>query len=135
MGGVGVSVDAGDGEAEGICEGPSLGLGGGWVEVATRPGGAPAKMTRPAWSHSSSQSAATVTSAAMKGLRRAVYKIGAVEVSRDGGFLHRSVLGGAARLNKPIYSGSTESGGQFSAVNDELSGGIAGLSQSLQEEQ
>ena len=93
--------------------------------VATRPGGAPAKMTSPPWSHSSSQSAATVTSAAMKGLRRAVYKIGAVEVSREGGFLHRSVLGGAARLNKPIYSGSTESGGQFSAVNDELSGGMA----------
>lgn len=76
-----------------------------------------------------------MTSAAMKGLRRAVYKIGAVEVSRDGGFLHRSVLGGAARLNKPIYSGNTESGGQFSAVNDELSGGIAGLKASLQEVQ
>ena len=129
-----IPLAAGGGLGAGGLEGPSLGcvdvdVGVGVdvdvdAEVATRPGGAPAKMTSPPWSHSSSQSAETVTSAAMKGLRKAVYRIGAVEVSRDGGFLQRSVLGGAARLKKPISGGSTESGGQFSAVNDELSGGI-----------
>lgn len=45
-------------------------------------------------------------------------------MSRDGGFLHRSVFGGAARLNDPIYSGSAASLGQFKAVKQELSGGM-----------
>jgi len=60
----------------------------------------------------------------MKGLRKAVYRIGAVDVSRLGGLRQRSVLGGAASRNDPIHSG-TESLGMLSAVNDELSGGMA----------
>lgn len=48
-----------------------------------------------------------------------------MDVSREGGFLHRSVLGGAARLKDPIYSGRPASLGRFRAVKDELSGGMA----------
>jgi hypothetical protein len=47
-----------------------------------------------------------------------------VDVSRDGGFLQRSVLGGAARLNEPMNSGSSASLGQFKAVKQDVSGGI-----------
>ena len=90
----------------------------------TCPGGGPANITSPPWSHSNSQSAETVTSAAMKGLRSAVYRIGAVDVSPDGGFLHRSVFGGAARVNDPIHSG-TASSGMLRGVNEELAGGMA----------
>jgi hypothetical protein len=50
--------------------------------------------------------------------------MGAVDVSRDGGFLHRSVFGGAARVNEPIHSG-TASFGIFSGVKEELVGGMA----------
>ena len=49
-----------------------LGLGLGAFGFGTLPGGAPAKITNPPWSHSSSQSALTVTSAAMNGDRNAV---------------------------------------------------------------
>lgn len=90
------------------------------------PGGAPANMTSPPWSHSSSHSAETVTSAAMNGLRNAVYSTGAVDVSREGGFLHKSVFGGAASVNDPIYSGTT-SFGTLRAVKEELAGGISKL--------
>jgi hypothetical protein len=103
-------------------------LGGSMAGVAAAvvmcPGGAPANITSPPWSHSSSQSADTVTSAAMKGLRRAVYRMGAVDVSREGGFLHKSVLGGAATVKEPIHSGTT-SCGMFNGVKEELAGGMA----------
>lgn len=62
-----------------------------------RPGGVPANMQRPAWSHSSFHSAETMTSADTNGWRKDVYRIGAVEVSRDGGLRHKSVFGGADR--------------------------------------
>jgi hypothetical protein len=47
-----------------------------------------------------------------------------VDVSREGGFLHRSVFGGAASVNDPMYSGTT-SLGTLRAVKDELAGGIS----------
>jgi hypothetical protein len=50
--------------------------------------------------------------------------MGAVDVSRDGGFLHRSVFGGAARVNEPIHSG-TASFGILRGVKEELVGGMA----------
>lgn len=50
--------------------------------------------------------------------------MGAVEVSRDGGFLHKSVLGGAARVNDPIHSGTT-SFGMFRGVKEDPAGGMA----------
>lgn len=50
--------------------------------------------------------------------------MGAVDVSRLGGLRHRSVFGGAASVKDPIHSG-TVSLGMLSAVNDDLSGGIA----------
>lgn len=50
--------------------------------------------------------------------------MGAVDVSRDGGFLHRSVFGGAAMVNEPIHSGTT-SLGMFNGVKEELAGGMA----------
>lgn len=62
------------------------------------PGAAPAKMTRPPWSHSISQSAVTVTSATINGCRSEVYTIGAVDVSPLGGLRQRSVFGPAARV-------------------------------------
>lgn len=49
--------------------------------------------------------------------------MGAVDVSLDGGFLQRSVFGGAARVKDPIHSGTT-SFVMFSGVNDELVGGM-----------
>jgi hypothetical protein len=52
--------------------------------------------------------------------------MGAVDVSRDGGFLHRSVFGGAAMVNDPIHSGTT-SLGMFSGVKEELVGGMASV--------
>lgn len=59
----------------------------------------------------------------MKGLRSAVNRIGAVDVSRLGGLRQRSVFGGAASVKDPIHSG-TASLGMLSGVKDELSGGI-----------
>jgi hypothetical protein len=50
--------------------------------------------------------------------------MGAVNVSREGGFLHRSVFGGAAMVKDPIHSGTT-SFGTFRGVNEELVGGMA----------
>jgi hypothetical protein len=50
--------------------------------------------------------------------------MGAVDVSRDGGFLHRSVFGGAASVNDPIHSGTT-SFGMLRGVKEELEGGMA----------
>ena len=47
-----------------------------------------------------------------------------MDVSREGGFLHRSVFGGAASVNDPMYSGTT-SLGTLRAVKDELAGGIS----------
>ena len=47
-----------------------------------------------------------------------------MDVSREGGFLHRSVFGGAASVNDPMYSGTT-SLGTVRAVKDELAGGIS----------
>jgi hypothetical protein len=52
--------------------------------------------------------------------------MGAVDVSRDGGFLQRSVFGGAAMVNDPIHSGTT-SLGMFSGVKEELVGGMASV--------
>lgn len=60
----------------------------------------------------------------MKGLRRAVYRMGAVDVSREGGFLQRSELGGAARVKEPMNSGSRASLSKLSGVKEELSGGM-----------
>lgn len=94
------------------------------LETASRPGGTPAKITNPAWSHSNSRSALTMTSAEVKRCRRAVYRIGAVEVSLEGGFRQRSVFGGAPKSNEPIHCG-TDSRGVFRALNEDLSGGIA----------
>lgn len=50
--------------------------------------------------------------------------MGAVEVSREGGFLQRSVFGGAARVKDPIHSGTT-SLGMLRGVKEELAGGMA----------
>ena len=50
--------------------------------------------------------------------------MGAVDVSREGGFLHRSVFGGAARVKDPIHSGTT-SYGMLRGVKEELAGGMA----------
>lgn len=50
--------------------------------------------------------------------------MGAVEVSLLGGLRQRSVFGGADREKEPIHSGTAELE-TFSAVNEELSGGIA----------
>lgn len=44
-------------------------------------------------------------------------------MSLDGGFLHRSVLGGAARVKEPIHSGTT-SLEIFRGVKEELAGGM-----------
>lgn len=60
----------------------------------------------------------------MKGLRRAVYRMGAVDVSREGGFLHRSELGGAARVNESMNSGRRSSLSKLSGVKEERSGGM-----------
>jgi hypothetical protein len=49
--------------------------------------------------------------------------MGAVEVSREGGFLHKSEFGGAARVKDPIYSG-TASFGTLSGVKEVLAGGM-----------
>jgi hypothetical protein len=50
--------------------------------------------------------------------------MGAVDVSREGGFLQRSVFGGAARVNDPNHSGTTSSG-ILRGVKDSLAGGMA----------
>jgi hypothetical protein len=100
-----------------------VGVGLGVFGFGTLPGGAPAKITNPPWSHSSSQSALTVTSAAINGDRSAVYRIGAVDVSRDGGFRHRSVFGGAESVKEPIQLGT--GCGWLSRVKEEDEGGIA----------
>lgn len=50
--------------------------------------------------------------------------MGAVDVSREGGFLQRSELGGAARVKEPMYSGSRASLSKLSGVKEELSGGM-----------
>lgn len=68
----------------------------------------------------------TRTSAETKGCRKPVYKIGAVEVSPVGGFLQRSVLGGANNTKEPIYSGMASSD-TFSALKDPLAGVIVGM--------
>jgi hypothetical protein len=52
--------------------------------------------------------------------------MGAVDVSREGGFLHKSVFGGAAMLKEPIHSGTT-SLGMFNGVKEELVGGMASV--------
>lgn len=90
-------------------------------------GAAPAKMTRPPWSHSISQSAETVTSATTKGCRREVKTMGAVEVSPFGGLRQRSVLGPAVKVKYSIHRGRVYSGGRFNVVKDEPSGGILTL--------
>jgi len=54
-------------------------------------------------------------------LRSAVYSIGAVDVSPVGGFLQRSVFGGAARVKEPSHSGTT-SFGTLRGVKEELAG-------------
>lgn len=87
-------------------------------------GAAPAKITRPPWSHSISQSALTVTSATTKGLRSDVKTMGAVEVSPLGGLRQRSVLGPAVRVKYSMHRGSEKVDGRFSAVKDDPSGGI-----------
>lgn len=56
-------------------------------------------------------------------MRSAVYSIGAVDTSPDGGFLHRSVFGGAAKVKDPSHSG-TASSGTLRGVKEELAGGI-----------
>jgi hypothetical protein len=95
------------------------------VEIV-RPGGVPANITRPAWSHSILQSADTKTSADTKGWRKAVYRIGAVEVSPVGGLRQRSVFGGAESTNEPIHSG-IESAEVFRALNEARSGVTVGI--------
>jgi hypothetical protein len=121
-------VVEGDEDIEGACVSrESVATLGGSVSGAagmTVPGGTPANITSPPWSHSSSQSADTVTSAVMNGCRKAVYSTGQVAVSIDGGFLHRSVFGGAVTENLPMYSGTTSSA-MFSGVKEELAGGMA----------
>lgn len=87
-------------------------------------GAAPAKMTRPPWSNSISQSALTVTSATTKGCRRDVKTIGAVEVSPLGGLRHRSVLGPAVSSKYSMHWGRVNVGGRLRVVKDEPSGGI-----------
>jgi len=82
-------------------------------------------MTRPAWSHSSRQSALTVTSAETKGKRRLVKRTGAVDVSRPGGFRHRSVCGGAVRVNESVSLGMA-SGSTLSAEKVYLITGLRG---------
>lgn len=64
-----------------------------------------------------------MTSAATNGLRNAVYRIGAVDVSREGGFLQRSVFGRATKVNDPIHSG-TASFATLRGVKEELAGGM-----------
>lgn len=49
-----------------------------------------------------------------------------MEVSLDGGFLHRSVFGGADIVKDPIHSG-TASFGMLRGVKDELVGGMASV--------
>jgi hypothetical protein len=51
--------------------------------------------------------------------------MGAVDVSREGGFRQRSVLGRAARAKEPMKSG-TASSGRLRAVKEALDGGMAG---------
>lgn len=87
-------------------------------------GAGPAKMTRPPWSNSISQSALTVTSATTKGCRRDVKTMGAVEVSPLGGLRHRSVLGPAVSSKYSMHWGRVNVDGRLRAVKDELSGGI-----------
>jgi hypothetical protein len=96
------------------------------ASLVMSPGIGPPNITSPPWSHSSAQSADTVTSAVMKGLRRALYMIGAVMVSREGGFLHKSVFGAAAMVKEPIQFG-TASSPIFTGVNEELAGGMASV--------
>ena len=50
--------------------------------------------------------------------------MGAVDVSPEGGFLQRSVFGGAARVNAPNHSGTTSSG-ILRGVKDSLAGCMA----------
>lgn len=72
LGPIGGECDA-EVEVEVNVDVPSSGASGVMgVATATRPGGAPLNITSPPWSHSNSQSADTVTSADMSGLRRAV---------------------------------------------------------------
>lgn len=89
-------------------------------------GAAPAKMTRPPWSHSISQSALMVTSATTNGCRSEVNTMGAVDVSLFGGLRHRSVFGPAVRVKYSMHCGSVKSGGRFKAVKEEPSGGMVG---------
>jgi len=91
-------------------------------------GSAPAKMTRPPWSHSISQSALTVTSATTNGWRSEVKTIGAVEVSPFGGLRHRSVFGPAVKVKYSMHWGRVNVGGRFRAVNEVPSGGILAYS-------
>jgi hypothetical protein len=52
--------------------------------------------------------------------------MGAVDVSPDGGFLHRSVFGGADRVKEPNDSG-TASSWILRGVKEELAGGMASV--------
>lgn len=93
-------------------------------------GAAPVKITSPAWSPSSSQSALTVTSAMMN-CRSDVKTIGAVLVSPFGCLRQRSVFGPAWRAKYSMYWGSSNVGGRLRDVNDDPRGGILFLSLSV----
>lgn len=49
-------------------------------------------------------------------------------MSCEGGFLHRSVFGGATIVNESIHCGTT-SWAVFNGMNEELAGGMASESQ------